>query len=70
MSVEGADPDGSTPSIRISAGSGAGLRPFRTHRPWVQSTPWATMASATLVKPATLAPSIRSPGLPYSLEAS
>ena len=32
--------------------------------------PWAIMASATLRKPATFAPTIRSPGLPHSTEAS
>ena len=35
-----------------------------------QSTPWATMALATLTKPAALAPSIRSPSWPYSLAAA
>ena len=34
------------------------------------TTPWASMASAIFRKPATLAPSIRSPGLPHSTEAS
>ena len=35
-----------------------------------QSTPWATMASATFTKPAALAPSItKSPSWPYSLAA-
>ena len=35
-----------------------------------QTTPWAIMASATFRKPATLAPTIRSPGRPHSTEAS
>ena len=34
------------------------------------TTPWAIMAWASFRKPATLAPSIRSPGLPHSTEAS
>ena len=34
------------------------------------STPWATMALATLTKPAALAPSMRSPSWPYSLAAA
>ena len=34
------------------------------------TTPWASMAWAIFRKPATLAPSIRSPGLPHSTEAS
>lgn len=36
---------------------------------WPQSTPWATMACPTFMKPAMLAPAIRSPGLSYSWEA-
>ena len=36
----------------------------------VYTTPWAIMAAATFRKPATLAPTIRSPGLPTSTEAS
>ena len=35
-----------------------------------QITPWATMASATFRKPATLAPTTRSPSAPHSREAS
>ena len=34
------------------------------------TTPWAIMAAATFRKPATLAPTIRSPGLPTSTDAS
>ena len=34
------------------------------------TTPWASMALATLRKPATFAPTMRSPGLPTSTEAS
>ena len=48
---------------RVSGG--AGLLRFAYH-----TTPWESMALATFRKPATFAPTMRSPGLPTSTLAS
>lgn len=46
------------------------LRAVQSAQEPAQSTPWATMALATLTKPAALAPSMRSPSWPYSFAAA
>ena len=61
------------PQVKIPAGRRTGgdqLIQGERDFSGAQTMPWAIMASATFRKPATFAPTIRSPGLPHSTEAS